>query len=745
MTASRLSFRLLCGLLAWALATAAGAQLPRLPWATAPASASAPAPAPAAADGARSPAARIEDELADARRTAVRLQAMASDGEPLLEERRQAANRLVALLELRQLRAGAAADAAPPPEAPALAGAPPFPIEEVDRLRDQRDALAAQRTSLQLSVKSLDDEIDGLVHASRRADETLRLRQEQRERADRNDALAERDAQLALARMESRIATLEAALADEHRAASRARLQRIGATVEALDREIERARSAQRLDEAVLEQTSKAAEQERQRIARLRARLSARLAAREARGIGADTAASREADALRGALAALAELDLLEQGRPQVWRLREAALAAGHDPERRRAAGAAIGDALAQIEARLPGANEQLEFARAMVRVQRGRLESSAEADGASRQAEQQAVEAAETQLDARERVRETAARLAVLLSRSQDDLGTAGRPGSARDWLARGAAALAALGRSAWEYELFSASETTQVDGRPVTVEYGVTVGKSVGALVLFAIGYWIAVRLTRRLIALAVSRAGISAQLARVLQRWLMSALVLLVLLLVLRTARVPLTAFAFLGGALAIGVGFGAQNVIKNLISGVIILFERKVRVGDIVTIGGVSGTVVAVDLRATTVRGFDGIESFVPNSNLLENLVSNWTYQNTMARRVVAVGVAYGADVRRAAGILLECARAHPAVLQEPAPEVLFDDFGADALQLKLQFWVHQVGVPGAPSVSSDLRFAIDDAFRTEGIPMPFRQVDVHLDAATPIEVALRRGG
>lgn len=99
------------------------------------------------------------------------------------------------------------------------------------------------------------------------------------------------------------------------------------------------------------------------------------------------------------------------------------------------------------------------------------------------------------------------------------------------------------------------------------------------------------------------------------------------------------VPLTAFAFLGGALAIGIGYGARNVIKNLISGVIILFERKVRVGDTVTVGSVSGEVIAVDLRATTIRGFDGIEAIIPNSTLLEQQVSNWTSGQPVLRRTI----------------------------------------------------------------------------------------------------------
>ena len=200
-------------------------------------------------------------------------------------------------------------------------------------------------------------------------------------------------------------------------------------------------------------------------------------------------------------------------------------------------------------------------------------------------------------------------------------------------------------------------------------------------------------------------------SPQLARVLRRWVNSILLLAVLLLVLQAARIPLTAFAFLGGALAIGVGFGAQNVIKNLISGVIILFERQIRVGDIVSIGGTAGTVVDRGLRATTVRGFDGIDAIVPNSNLLENQISNWSGGSpecgAPCRR-------RGLRQRRAQGgrqVIADCAAAHTSVLKDPAPEVLFSDFGNDDLALRCCTGRDWAACAAGRRVDSDLRFAI----------------------------------
>ena len=152
----------------------------------------------------------------------------------------------------------------------------------------------------------------------------------------------------------------------------------------------------------------------------------------------------------------------------------------------------------------------------------------------------------------------------------------------------------------------------------------------------------------------------------------------------MVVLKMARIPITAFAFLGGALAIGIGFGTQNIIKNLISGIIILFERKIRVGDVVNIGGMSGTVQTVDLRATTVRGFDGIDAIVPNS-VAAGKPDQQLERQQSGRAALGRGgrVPTAATCGVAAQLITDCALAHESVLEPPVPEVLFEDFAATA--------------------------------------------------------------
>jgi small-conductance mechanosensitive channel len=199
-----------------------------------------------------------------------------------------------------------------------------------------------------------------------------------------------------------------------------------------------------------------------------------------------------------------------------------------------------------------------------------------------------------------------------------------------------------------------------------------------------------------------------------------------------------------FAFLGGALAIGVGFGTQTIIRNFISGLIVLMERQVQVGDIVDVDGVTGTVTEVNLRSSTLLGFDGVEAIIPNSNLLENKVTNWTHTDNRVRRVVKVGVAYGSPVRRVAELLLDCMERHGQVLKDPEPRVLFEEFGDSALVFAMYFWLEMRPGVNSQVVMSDLRFMVHKALEEAGIAVPFPQRDVHLDATRPLQVELKRG-
>ncbi len=646
-----------------------------------------------------------------------------TDAEPAtVEATRRATSRLITLIAARidTLRL-------PPPEVripepPLLPGDPPHAVADLDRLRDQLDSLSSQRAALRPLAAAVDAGLEQAAAQHRRAAESLRLRQEQLERARGEVDTGRARSLLHVARLEQRVAELELARADDARRAIRARLGALDGPIARLAAAIDAARGAQRIDDTDLAAVREQSDAERVRIAAERTALIAAIAALEPAG-AADATAARTLRTLNDTAALLGELDTVEASRVHVWSQRHAALASDTP-----ASIEALRRSVAQARAHERAVGERIGLLRTEERLQRSRLEALA-TDAPGRAAEAHAAAALVRLLDLQEQLRATLQRYATLLERSLGD--ALARDGAApeRGGLQRLAHAAIDLVRQAWRFELFSATDTVLVDGRTVTVDYGVTVGKSLGAVLLFLAGWAIAARLSRRLVAMLVARGVASEALGRVLHRWTMTVLLVAVLLVVLRLARVPLTAFAFLGGAIAIGIGFGTQNLIKNLISGVIILFERKIRVGDVVTIDGVSGTVVAVDLRATTVRGFDGIDAILPNSRLLETTVADWSHGDRRIRHTLRVPVAVGSDTDAVAAALCGCARAHPAVLAEPAPEALFDDVRPEALVFALQYWIRLDGPRAGPQVASDLRFAIDHALRHRGVEPARARVEV----------------
>ena len=734
--------------LPWLLgASAASAQFGAIPGLGAPKEAAPAASAPSRAE--------LESEMAQARAQQARLQLLADSGAPappLFEEQRNLVARWATLLaaQLQQGPQDETRDPGPVIALPAF-GAAPHGVAKVDALRDQLDEVLNRQRTLALALDSVESQLASGLTLRRKAEEALRLRREQLLRAGDAQAQARLRAEVEVARLQTRIKAIELARSDVARRTLRAQRATLAEQQRALSDEFERVRLHQVVGDALLEQVGAAAQAARRGLDEDRQRLQAQIDRHDAEAhkvTGAPRA--NEQAALRGHLAALAELDQIEAGREEAWRLRRLALEAIGAREGRDEARAVVGRAIEQLALRGQTIGERLLQARSTLRAERVRLEALAATPGGAREGatpqaamsrEQGALEAMQRELDALELVQERLLRLQRLLERSRDDLAAA----EERQPAPLPERALAALREGAvavWRYELFSATESSQVDGRTITVEHGVTVGKALGVILLFVMGWLAASQLSRVFIGVLVRRLQLAPQLGRVLNRWMLALLLLAVLLVVLELAHIPLTAFAFLGGALAIGVGFGTQNIIKNLISGVIILFERKIRVGDIVTIDGVSGTVTSVDLRATTVRGFDGIEAIVPNSQLLENRVSNWSYGNPVVRRTLDTGLRYGDDARAGAAAVLECARADVAVLTDPSPEVLFADFGADAQLLRLQYWIRLGGPRAGPTVDSDLRHAISAAFAARGLVIAFPQRDVHLNVASPIDVRVQ---
>ncbi len=207
------------------------------------------------------------------------------------------------------------------------------------------------------------------------------------------------------------------------------------------------------------------------------------------------------------------------------------------------------------------------------------------------------------------------------------------------------------------------------------------------------------------------------------------------LLGLLIGLQLVGLNLSNLVLLGSAIGIGLGFGLQNVANNFVSGIIILTERPIRVGDRVEVGGTNGDVVRIGSRSTWVQTNDNVVIIIPNSEFINNRVTNWTVNDRQVRFNVPLGVSYGSDPERVREVLLEVAGGHPDVLKDPGPEILFVGFGDSSLDFHLRVWT-TTRVQTPLPLSSELYFSIFRAFKENGIEIPFPQRDLHLKTVSP---------
>jgi small-conductance mechanosensitive channel len=194
--------------------------------------------------------------------------------------------------------------------------------------------------------------------------------------------------------------------------------------------------------------------------------------------------------------------------------------------------------------------------------------------------------------------------------------------------------------------------------------------------------------------------------------------------------------LTSLAVVFGLLSVGIGFGLQNVASNFVSGLIILFERPIKIGDRITIGDVWGDVENISLRATLIRTVDNITIIVPNSEFISSQVINWSHGDPKVRVHIPVGVAYGSDVPLVISSLLEVVKNHPEVMKDPPPKVWFTEFGDSSLNFELLAWT--LDPKRRPDVISDLNKEIDQIFRKNKVEIPFPQRDLHVRSSVPIE-------
>ena len=279
------------------------------------------------------------------------------------------------------------------------------------------------------------------------------------------------------------------------------------------------------------------------------------------------------------------------------------------------------------------------------------------------------------------------------------------------------------------WNFEL------TSVDDSPITVS------KIVIALVLIIFGIAVARHLSRILANRVLPRFGVTPGVAAALRSLAFYVLLFFFILFALQLVRVPITLFAVLGGAAAIGIGFGSQNLMNNFISGLILLIERPIKVGDIIEMEQNAGMVERIGGRSTQIRTFNNIHMIVPNSVFLEKTVVNWNLSDNRIRTIIKVGVAYGSDTALVAELLKKAAVEHNKVMNNPEPLVLLTDFGNDALIFELIFWIEIQAPLDRRTTESELRLAIDRLFRKAGICIAFPQRDLHLFTESPLTIRM----
>ncbi len=281
--------------------------------------------------------------------------------------------------------------------------------------------------------------------------------------------------------------------------------------------------------------------------------------------------------------------------------------------------------------------------------------------------------------------------------------------------------------------------STVYKLEGEDVLV--WITLADALVALLIGIVGYVLANNLPSLEDIILLKQGKVSAGARYAITTVTKYAIVILATLLVLGQLGASWSQMGWIAAALGVGIGFGLQEIVANFISGLILLAERPVRVGDRITVGDATGTVTRIRIRATTIRDLEQKELLIPNKQLITGQLLNWTLSDTRTRILINVGIAYGSDVDQAIEILHELAREDERVLEEPAPGVVFDEFGNSALNLAFRVFVGTI--QDRLPVTTDMHRNINRRFAEAGIVIAFPQRDVHFDADQPIRISLEQ--
>jgi len=268
--------------------------------------------------------------------------------------------------------------------------------------------------------------------------------------------------------------------------------------------------------------------------------------------------------------------------------------------------------------------------------------------------------------------------------------------------------------------------SQTTTVEG--VETVFTISVVDLLKALVFGFLAFILAKNLPSLINILLVKQGSSGSGTRYAAATLLQYAIIAIGTMIVFRSLGVTGAQLGWAAAALGVGIGFGLQEIVANFISGIIVLFEQPVRVGDVVTIGNSTGVVSRIHIRATTIRDWENRELLVPNRELITGQVLNWTLSDTVTRVEIIVGIAYGSDVQKALDILVQAAQENPRVLDQPAPFVHFEQFGDNSLKLILRAFVPVMG--DRLSAITEINKVVDRQFKEEGIEIAYPQLDIH---------------
>ena len=281
------------------------------------------------------------------------------------------------------------------------------------------------------------------------------------------------------------------------------------------------------------------------------------------------------------------------------------------------------------------------------------------------------------------------------------------------------------------WNQELFTVGDSV-----------GVTLGKLLMATVALIFGWILSKRVSRTVSGNIRRRFSIDPSRSAGIEKVIFVPLIAIIVLSTLNWLSIPLTAFAFLGGALAIGIGFGTQTLVNNFMSGLILLVERRIKVGDIVEVDTHTGTVLSLGTRCSRISKGNGVEVLVPNSYLLEKNVVNWTLSGTRHQFDFTIGFPYGVQAAQVLEVLLKATTAEEKVLKEPIPRVFFDQYGPSALIFKVVYWV-DLRKADNREVGSNIRVRIDELCREAGLEIVSTRQEVRLSASGTLPIQLEK--